>query len=112
MTLSILLLTIASLLYAVALSLYVIRFFKHNLTSATSVATHLIELGFFVHTLEIFVQILSPITPDHAFHIPVVSLGEASGFFAWSLALIYLIVLRQLKTEMFALIIIPILIKA
>lgn len=74
-------------------------------------ASHLIEFGFLIHTLLIFAQTftLSRTMPS-GFHLPVTTLGEASGFFAWSLAFIYLILLRQLKTETFGLILAPVLV--
>ncbi len=72
---------------------------------------HLLESGFMVHTLLIFAQTFAVNQAPHpVFHLPVTSVGEASGFFAWSLAFIYLILLRQNKTQTFAVILIPVLI--
>ena len=74
-------------------------------------ASRFIEFGFLIHTLLIFAQTFSVSRSlPSALHLPVTTLGEASGFFAWSLAFVYLILLRQLKTETFGLILAPILV--
>ena len=70
-----------------------------------------VEFGFLIHTLLIFAQMFmgSAFSPAQI-HLPVTTLGEASGFFAWSLAFVYLILLREFRTETFGLILVPILI--
>ena len=74
-------------------------------------AGRLIEVGFLIHTLLIFAQTFTvPRTIPSQFHLPVTTLGETSGFFAWSLAFVYLILLRQLRTETFGLILAPVLV--
>ena len=74
-------------------------------------ASRFLEIGFLIHTLFIFAQTFSGHeTLPAQFHLPVTTLGEVSGFFAWSLAFVYLILMRQLKTETFGLILAPILV--
>jgi ABC-type uncharacterized transport system permease subunit len=74
-------------------------------------ASHSLELGFLIHTLWIFVQMFAfSGTAQAEFHLPVTTMGEASGFFAWSLGFVYLVLLRRLQIEAFGLILAPILI--
>lgn len=72
-----------------------------------------VELGFLLHTLLIFG--LSFATPrEHLqrfyFRPPVAALDEVSSFFAWSLAFVYLVLLRRFKTETFGLVLAPVLV--
>jgi ABC-type uncharacterized transport system permease subunit len=110
MNLSILLLAVVISAYALALVLY----FKGFLSSSRQAgrwAGHLLELGFLLHTIWIFAQMFAALPMTSAeFHLPVTNVGEASGFFAWSLAFIYLVLLRRLQIEAFGLILIPVLI--
>lgn len=70
-----------------------------------------VELGFLIHTLLIFAHVfIGSRSGVVQFLLPVTTLGEASGFFAWSLAFVYLILLREFRTETFGLILVPILI--
>lgn len=87
---------------------FFLREFLSAETKSTSWASRLIELGFLIHTLLIFTQTFTLSDKlSSQFHLPVTTLGEASGFFAWSLAFVYLILLRQLKMETFGLILTP-----
>ncbi len=71
-------------------------------------ANRFVEFGFLTHTLLIFAQTFTGSrTVPAAFHLPVTTLGEASGFFAWSLAFIYLILIRRRKSETFGLVLTP-----
>ena len=70
-----------------------------------------LEIGFIFHTFAVFVQTFSESkTAPFRFYLPVATVGEASGFFAWSLAFIYLVLVRRLKTEGFGLILVPLLV--
>jgi len=74
-------------------------------------ANRFVEVGFLAHTLLIFAQTFSVSrTVPSTFHFPVTTLGEASGFFAWSLAFVYLILLRRRKSETFGLVLAPVLV--
>lgn len=110
MDLIILLLSLVVSTYSLAFALFLLEFLNAE-GKRFSWAVHLLEFGFLVHTILIFVQTfsVSRIAPVE-FHLPVITLGEASGFFAWSLAFVYLILLRRLKTETFGLILAPVLV--
>ena len=110
MNLTLFLMLVVVLLYGFSFIGYWFQFFRteHNQSSWIG---HFLESGFLVHTLVIFAQTFSVNQSTHpVFHLPVTTVGEASGFFAWSLAFIYLILLRQIKTQTFAVILIPVLI--
>ncbi|MBI4368153.1 MAG: hypothetical protein HY588_02040, partial [Candidatus Omnitrophica bacterium] len=110
MDFAIFLLTVVVVFYGIAFLFFMRGFFRTE-NRRFSWAGRLIELGFLTHTLLIFVQTLTsvPGMPSD-FHLPVATVGEASGFFAWSLAFVYLILLRQLKGETFGLILTPVLV--
>lgn len=103
------LILIVTFLYAFSFLGYLFKFFKTESNQSVWIGRFL-EIGFLIHTLVIFAQTFSASSAYPMIHLPVTTVGEASGFFAWSLAFIYLILLRQLKTETFALILTPILI--
>ena len=96
--------------YLAAFVIFLMEFVRPDVRSPAW-AGRLIEFGFLIHTLSIFAQAFSPSGPSPVpFHLPVTTVGEASGFFAWSLAFVYLILLRQLKTETFGLVLTPVLV--
>src|SRR3989338_2615089 len=69
------------------------------------------ELAFLIQTILIFAESFSQAPlPSSEFHLPVATVGEASSFFAWALAFVYLISLRQRKVEAFGAILGPVLI--
>ena len=107
MNLNLLLVSVSILFYGAAFGGY---FFKFKLEKERlRWPGHLLESGFLVHTLLIFSEIFTGF--DYSgFHFPVATLGEASGFFAWSLAFVFLILIRRFKTESFALILAPVLV--
>ncbi len=110
MTLTLFLILIVTFLYGFSFFGYLFKFFRTE-SDQTIWVSRLLESGFLIHTLVIFAQTFTTsqsIRP--MFHLPVTTVGEASGFFAWSLAFIYLILLRRLKAETFALILTPVLI--
>ena len=110
MNLSIILLSIILGAYFLALILFV-RGFLGSDSKMGRWAGYSMELGFLLQTIWIFSQMFaSPQIASSGFHLPVTTVGEASGFFAWSLAFIYLVLLRRLQIEAFALILIPVLI--
>ena len=96
--------------YLLAFILFVFEFMNVERTHFRW-ANRFVELGFLTHTLFIFAQTFAVSrNASSEFHLPVTTLGEASGFFAWSLAFIYLILLRRRKSETFGLILTPVLI--
>ncbi len=110
MSLTFLLLLIVIFLYGFAFIGYLFKFFRTESDQSVWVVRFL-ESGFLIHTLVIFAQTFTATqSAGPMFHLPVTSVGEASGFFAWSLAFIYLILLRQLRTHAFALILTPVLV--
>jgi ABC-type uncharacterized transport system permease subunit len=110
MSLSIILLSLLIVAYFLAFILYSRAFFGSGREMARW-AGHLMEFGFLLHTIWIFAQMFSVLPmASTEFHLPVTNVGEASGFFAWSLAFIYLALLRRAPIEAFGLILIPALI--
>ena len=110
MNLTIFLLSVVAGTYFLAFVFFLIEFVSTG-RKFFSWAGRLVEFGFLIHTLAIFAQTFSiSSNAPSQFHLPVTTLGEASGFFAWSLAFVYLILLRQLKTETFGLILAPVLV--
>ena len=107
-----------TLLYALALSAYCLAFVFYSIEFLDSArdkriswGSRFFEIGFMIHTLEVFVRAFADSKALAAkFYLPVASVGEASGFFAWSLAFVYLVLVRRLKTEGFGLILVPILV--
>ena len=98
-----LLLTVVSI-YFLAFILFVFEFVSVE-QKHFRWANRFVEFGFLTHTLLIFDQTFTGSrTVPAVFHLPVTTLGEASGFFAWSLAFIYLILLRRRKSETFGLV--------
>lgn len=77
---------------------------------------YFVEGGFLIHTLAVFAYPSSPhelrfhLPSATAASLPLATVGEASSFFAWSLAFVYLILVRRIKTEGFGLILAPVLI--
>lgn len=110
MELTVFLLSLVVAIYAFAFVLFVFEFVNAE-RKQFRWANRFVEVGFLVHTLLIFAQafVVSKTVPA-AFHLPVTTLGEASGFFAWSLAFVYLILLRRRKSEAFGLILTPVLV--
>jgi len=109
MNLNLFLISVVVSLYGFAFFGYLFKFFRTE--NDQSIWTgRLLESGFLIHTLVIFAQTFTASQATPIFHLPVTTVGEASGFFAWSLTFIYLILLRQLKTQAFALILTPVLI--
>ena len=109
MNLTFFLILIATSLYGCSFLGCLFQFLKTENNNSHWIGRFL-ETGFLIQTLVIFVQTFSASSIYPMIHLPVTTVGEASGFFAWALAFIYLILLRQLKTEAFALILTPILI--
>ncbi|MBI4395026.1 MAG: cytochrome c biogenesis protein CcsA [Candidatus Omnitrophica bacterium] len=109
MELTIFLLSMVVSAYLLAFILFIIEFVNTE-RKHFRWANRFVELGFLVHTLLIFAQTVVIRNVSSDFHLPVTTLGEASGFFAWSLAFIYLILLRQRKSEIFGLVLAPILV--
>lgn len=110
MNLSVILLSVVIGAYFLAFALYV-RGFLSSDREMGRWAGHLMELGFLLHTIWIFAQMFTVLPkPSTGFHLPVTNVGEASGFFAWSLAFIYLVLLRRVPIEAFGLILIPVLV--
>lgn len=109
MSLTFFLILIVILLYGCSFLGYLSKLFKTEDHPSVWLGRFL-ETGFLIHTLMIFAQTFTASSAYPMIHLPVTTVGETSGFFAWSLAFIYLILLRQLKTELFALILTPILI--
>lgn len=71
-------------------------------------ASYFMEAGFLLHTLYVFSGTFN--RPEGAvahLYLPVATVGEASSFFAWSLAFVYLILVRGFKTESFGLVLSP-----
>ncbi|MBI1977350.1 MAG: cytochrome c biogenesis protein CcsA [Candidatus Omnitrophica bacterium] len=96
--------------YAIAFILFASEFLN-VIEKRVIWAARFVELGFLIHTLLIFAETFSVSrSVTNEFHLPVTTLGEASGFFAWSLAFVYLILLRQMRTETFGVILTPVLI--
>ena len=74
-------------------------------------ASHFVEGGFLIHTLAIFIQVFTfQQGTGTQLHLPVTTVGEASGFFAWALAFVYLILVKRFKTESFGLVLAPVLV--
>ena len=110
MNLTLFLISVVVFLYGFSFFGYLLKFFRTE-TDQSMWVWRLLESGFLIHTLVIFAQTFTTNQSEMPlFHLPVTTVGEASGFFAWSLAFIYLILLRQLKTQTFALILTPVLI--
>ena len=110
MNLSTILLLLVIGLYFAAFVRYLFEFLNLGRTGR-SWAGRLVEGGFLIHTLEIFVRTFSvsqTMTPR--FYVPVRTLGETSSFFAWSLAFIYFILVKRHRTEGFGLALAPVLI--
>ena len=109
MSLSLILLSLVVGAYFSALVLFVRGFLGADREMGRW-AGHLMELGFLLQTIWIFAEMFagSRMSPAE-FHLPVTNVGEASGFFAWSLAFIYLVLLRRLQIEAFGLVLIPVL---
>ena len=109
MNTSIVLLSFALGIYCVAFVSYFFEFLNAE-RKDSAWGGRFLEIGFIFHTLAVFVQTFSDSRATlPRFYLPVNTLGEASGFFAWSLAFIYLVLVRRLKTEGFSLILVPIL---
>lgn len=110
MDLNLLLIAMVLVLYGCSFFGYLFKFFRTEEDPSTLWARRFLEAGFLIHTLAIFVQIFggSP-SQTFFFHFPVATVGEASGFFAWSLAFIYLVLLKQIKTQAFAVFLTPVL---
>ncbi len=109
MNISLILLSLIFAAYGTAFVLY-LRAFLSGREKSIKRASYFVEVGFLLHTLSMFAR-----TPDFPggtlphFYLPVASVGEASSFFAWSLAFVYLILVRRLQTESFGLILTPVL---
>ena len=110
MNLTTVLLTLATASYFIAFVLFLFEFL--NATGKPFPwAGRFVEFGFLIHTLLIFAQTFSTANSvPGGLHLPVITLGEASGFFAWSLAFVYLFLLRRLGTETFGLVLAPVLV--
>lgn len=109
MSLTLFLILIVAFLYGFSFFGYLFKFFRTEADQSVWIG-RLLESGFLIHTLVIFAQTFTASQSMPFFHLPVTTVGEASGFFAWSLAFIYLILFRQLRTSAFALILTPVLI--
>lgn len=110
MNLALFLILIVVFLYGFSFFGYLLKFFRTESDQSIWVG-RLLESGFLIHTLVIFAQTFTASQSVRPmFHLPVTTVGEASGFFAWSLAFIYLILLRQSRMQAFALILTPVLI--
>lgn len=97
--------------YGPAFAFYWVEFLRPSRNEHPSWGSRFFEIGFMVQTLGVLTHAFtdSRMLPAK-FYLPVASLGEASGFFAWALAFVYLILVRRLKTEGFGLVLVPILI--
>ncbi|OGW76496.1 MAG: hypothetical protein A3J52_00430 [Omnitrophica bacterium RIFCSPHIGHO2_02_FULL_49_9] len=97
-------------LYLAGFVIYVLEFTNSD-PSVTSRAGRLIEVGFLFHTLEIFVHTFSGSrAPGSRFLLPVETVGESLSFFAWSLAFVYLVLVKRYRTEGFGLVLSPVLV--
>ncbi|PIQ85077.1 MAG: hypothetical protein COV74_10800 [Candidatus Omnitrophica bacterium CG11_big_fil_rev_8_21_14_0_20_45_26] len=61
-----------------------------------------LELGFLIHTFFIFVEASAAHTL-----VPIGTFGEVLIFFAWSVAFVYVVLLRRVRQDMFGVILIP-----
>ena len=67
-------------------------------------APFLIRAGFLLNTFYLGAEAM-----DQGFFLPVAHLTQALGFFAWSLAFVYLVLLVRIRRELFGLVLTPIL---
>ena len=109
-TISILLLSLVVGFYFLAFVFYLSELLTAGRKSS-SWGGRFLEIGFVFHTFAVFVHAFtaSQAAPLR-FYLPVTTVGAVSGFFAWSLAFIYLVLVRRLKTEGFGLILVPVLV--
>ena len=62
------------------------------------------EIGFLIHTFLIFAE-----AKENEIFLPLTTMKEVMVFFSWSLAFVYVILLRRLRQESFGLILVPLL---
>jgi len=97
-------------IYFAAFVRYLFEFLKLR-QARRSWAGRLVETGFLLHTLQIFVRTFSfSEAAAPLFYLPVRTLGETSSFFAWSLAFVYFILVKRHRTEGFGLALAPVLV--
>jgi ABC-type transport system involved in cytochrome c biogenesis permease subunit len=110
MSLSNYLLFLVAGFYVAAFVFYIVEFSNTDRKSF-SWGSRLIEVGFLIHTLQIFVVTFTASgMVGTRFYLPVGTMGENANFFAWSLSFVYFSFVKRNKTEGFSLILAPILV--
>ena len=90
------------LAYASAFFLYLMASWDRGLKSLKG--DLLFEIGFLLHTFFIFAE-----AKESHVYLPITTLKEVLVFFSWSLAFVYVALMRRVKQEMFGLILLPLL---
>lgn len=88
------------LLYTASLLLHLRSFFRQG--DGFLSPNLIFEIGFLLHTFLIFSE-----ARETQFFLPVTTFREVLIFFAWSLAFVFVILLRRLKQETFGVVLIP-----
>ncbi|MDP3921307.1 MAG: cytochrome c biogenesis protein CcsA [Candidatus Omnitrophota bacterium] len=101
--LSLSLLSIAQLFYALTFVLHLLLF-SGKVVRGYRGALACMRLGFLLNTFYFFTEAVGQGTL-----LPVASVSQAMAFFAWSLAFVYLVLFIRIQTESFGLILSPIL---
>jgi len=100
MTNSYLILILLFSLYAASFLLHLGNFLRSE--SKLLNPNLLFEIGFLLHTFLIFAE-----ARETQFFLPVTTFREVLIFFSWSLAFVFVILLRRLKQETFGIVLIP-----
>ncbi len=62
----------------------------------------LFEIGFLIHTFLIFAE-----AKEEHIYLPITTIKEVLVFFSWSLAFVYVFLMRRVRHEMFGLVLLP-----
>lgn len=100
MTASYLILILLIMLYGMSFLVHLGNFLNKETKSINP--NLLFEIGFLLHTFLIFTE-----ARETQFFLPVTTMREVLIFFAWSLAFVFVILLRRIKQESFGVVLIP-----
>jgi len=103
MNASAMILGFTAVLYCLAFSLHLVSFFGNH-ENVHRAAFRLMQTGFIAATFYFIVEAATLAT-----FFPVADIAHALAFFSWSLAFVYLVLLSQIRSDSFGLVLTPVL---